>query len=397
MRGYATEWQTRNQSLFYLFGIIVLIIGFFRNTYLITLTGVGFICIAFLSKKYLTYMIRTLSIDNVDHSVRLSIGDQGSLNIAFVNSSHIPFFGIHGRIVADPIVTFHPNNQESAEPEYTFFLTTPPQKKVFVGCPVKGLARGTTRIRSFELVISDPLHINSCVLQFRELLKSRIIVYPRPEPIQLNVDYPHDLGNQPIARSYFQDDTSPSGIRDYATHDPFKHIHWKASARIGRLQTKTYDHVTNQNWTLIFLNSSHHSIHSRANDFEERVSVAAWMTQYARKHQIEFSIYTNSKTMGKKLLGIDQDQSGQQLKQAWELLSFLQHWQIKTAIPEAMRIIDQRLHRPQALFILTLDQPELGAPWLAKWMKDGHKIYILKEDNGIYHLEHMGRGGAAIG
>lgn len=59
------------------------------------------------------------------------------------------------------------------------------------------------------------------------------------------------LGEITAARSVFEDMTSVRGVRDYRAGDPLKSVHWKNSARTGRLQTKLYDPVTEAGATLI--------------------------------------------------------------------------------------------------------------------------------------------------
>jgi uncharacterized protein (DUF58 family) len=397
MKGYATGWQTRNQSLFYLFGFIVFFIGSIRNTFLLSLTGLIFIALAFLSKWYLVHLIHSLSVENSDHSLRLSVGDKGDLIIAFVNPSKLPFFSLKGRIVSDLIVSFSNESSHVNEYEYQFALTLPAQKKILVHCPVQALERGTARIRSFELTCSDPLHVCTCSLHFNELLKSRLIVFSQPEAVNhLNLVAPQNLGSLPSVHSLFQDYTAPSGIRDYATSDPFRHIHWMASARVGRLQTKTFEHVSQQSWTFLFLNASSHMSHERSEDFEKRISAAAWLTRDARKRHIEFSLYCNTKTIGRKILGLDPEEGGDHLRQTWEMLAFIQKWQIKTPIPQAMRIIDHKLNQTRILIIAALDQPELASPFLSKWLRDGHIIFKLHVSDQGCALERIEKGAVMV-
>lgn len=398
MKGYSAEWQTRNQSLFYLFGFIVFLTGFIKNTVLLSLTGLVFITIAYLSKWYVLHMIRSLTIENTDHSLRLSIGDSGDLVIAFVNPSRLPFFNLSGRIVTDPLIAFRTDGDQGNEQSYQFALTLPARKKILVHCPVKALERGIARVRSFELTCADPFHVFSCSIHFNELLKSRLIVYPNPETAHnFTREAPQNIGSQQVFRSLFQDFSSPAGTRDYVSSDPFRHIHWKASARVGRLQTKTYEHVSRQNWTFLFLNAPSHLSNKRSDDFERRISAAAWLTQYAQKHQIDFSLYCNTKTIGRSILGIDPDHGGQHLRSAWEMLAFMQKWQIKTPIQQAMSIIDKKLNGPRVLIIADLDQLDQAHMFLSKWLKDGHLIFKLIPAGKSYRLERIEhKGGVAI-
>jgi ABC-type multidrug transport system ATPase subunit len=49
------------------------------------------------------------------------------------------------------------------------------------------------------------------------------------------------LGRMRLAHRLFEDPIQVSGIRDYQPGDAMNRIHWRATARTGHLQTKTYD------------------------------------------------------------------------------------------------------------------------------------------------------------
>ncbi len=72
-----------------------------------------------------------------------------------------------------------------------------------------------------------------------------LIVYPRVLPLQT----PGIPSNQPQGdirtRSHlFQDPVLTLGVRDYHPGDSLKRIHWKATARLGELQTRVFEPTT---------------------------------------------------------------------------------------------------------------------------------------------------------
>ncbi|MBT3358706.1 MAG: DUF58 domain-containing protein [Rhodospirillales bacterium] len=69
-----------------------------------------------------------------------------------------------------------------------------------------------------------------------------VIVYPRIFPLsQLGLPSKFPLGEALSPNPAFADPTRTRGIRDYTPDVPFHHIHWKASARTQRLQTKVFE------------------------------------------------------------------------------------------------------------------------------------------------------------
>jgi uncharacterized protein (DUF58 family) len=69
-----------------------------------------------------------------------------------------------------------------------------------------------------------------------------LIVYPRVVPVapfRLPAAYP--FGDERAVRRVADDPLRISGVRAYAAGDSLRTIHWRATARRGELQTKTFD------------------------------------------------------------------------------------------------------------------------------------------------------------
>jgi uncharacterized protein (DUF58 family) len=82
---------------------------------------------------------------------------------------------------------------------------------------------------------------------------TNLIVYPRMVPLsQLGIPSRDPFGDIRVRRHLFQDPVRVASIREYAPGDPLKRIHWKATARIGRLQTKIFEHTTSTDLAIFF-------------------------------------------------------------------------------------------------------------------------------------------------
>jgi len=111
--------------------------------------------------------------------------------------------------------------------------------RIAVECPVRGWHTvGPSAIRA-----GDPLGFFSNRLQRPEI--DSLIVYPRINAMQnLRLPSRHAVGDVRVPRQLFVDPVRVIGIRDYRPEDPFKAIHWKASARQGRLQVRVAEPTT---------------------------------------------------------------------------------------------------------------------------------------------------------
>lgn len=106
-------------------------------------------------------------------------------------------------------------------------------------CPTRGRHTiGPTRIRT-----GDPLGFFTNRLQVES--ETALIVYPRLHSLPpFHLPPRHASGDTRVPRHLLVDPLRVVGIRDYRPEDPFKSIHWKASARLGQLQVRVSEPTT---------------------------------------------------------------------------------------------------------------------------------------------------------
>jgi uncharacterized protein (DUF58 family) len=123
-----------------------------------------------------------------------------------------------------------------------------------------------------------------------------IVVYPRIYPLQaLGLPAREPFGDLRVRESLFTDPIKAQGIRDYHPRDRFRDVHWKASARRGRLQTKVYDPSTGMN-LVVFLNVAtmhRHWMGYEPEQLERAVSVAASIANYGAEQKWGIGLYAN--------------------------------------------------------------------------------------------------------
>lgn len=75
--------------------------------------------------------------------------------------------------------------------------------------------------------------------------RNALVVYPQLIPLEtLGLNPRHPLGDLRASQHIFTDPARTVGIRDYRQGDPFKAIHWGATARRGQIQTRVYEPTT---------------------------------------------------------------------------------------------------------------------------------------------------------
>ncbi len=128
------------------------------------------------------------------------------------------------------------------------------------------------------------------------LLRDPIIVYPQIFPLQeLGFPTRSPFGETRTRHSLIQDPTRVRGIRDYRPEDGFRHVHWKASARRGALQTRVYEPTTDMS-LMVALNVQTMPqiwLGIRPDLLERAVAVAASIANYAAEQRWTLGLLSN--------------------------------------------------------------------------------------------------------
>ncbi len=116
-------------------------------------------------------------------------------------------------------------------------------ERVTLSFPLRAALRGAYELGPIRLRSGDWLGFTSVDGAVEP--RSSIVVYPKPLSV---VDH-HRASLRPLAetatkRGLLPDPLRFRGVREHRSGDPRKEIHWKASARLGSLQTRVYEPAT---------------------------------------------------------------------------------------------------------------------------------------------------------
>jgi len=113
-------------------------------------------------------------------------------------------------------------------------------------CRTRGIYMlGPAEIRSGDIFTLFESHENR---QDRTML----VVYPYVWPLEdLGLSAKEPFGELKAHRRLFQDPMRTIGVRDYHPEDSLRHIHWKATARQGELQVRTFEPTTSLNLVIL--------------------------------------------------------------------------------------------------------------------------------------------------
>lgn len=125
-----------------------------------------------------------------------------------------------------------------------------PYERVTWRLPVRCARRGVHAIGPSALRSSDPLGFFTGRRDDDGV--QEVVVYPRVRPVpRLELPVRFTVGERRAPKQLVPDPLRVVGVRDYLPDDPMKAIHWKASARQGKLQVRVTEPTTTLQFAVI--------------------------------------------------------------------------------------------------------------------------------------------------
>ncbi len=262
-----------------------------------------------------------------------------------------------------------------------------------IRCPQRGcFVFGPTRIRSGDLF--GFFHQEKRIEELDYLL-----VYPRLVPLdELGIPSKQLFGDIRLRRHLFQDPVLTAGVRDYYFGDSLKRIHWKSTARLGRLQTKVYEPTTTIDLS-IFLDVRTLEAPYWGSIFQLQelgIIAAASISQHALKEGYRVGLYVNQITrFSRGMVRVPHSQHPDQLLHILEALAQLH--QIE-AIPASRFIRQEARNVPWGSTLLVISA-QTSDELLAELMdlrRAGRSVALIKvggtapevstDDLSVYHI-----------
>lgn len=202
---------------------------------------------------------------------------------------------------------------------------------------VRPLRRGAYRLGPAQLESGDPFGFYGTLRDLPE--RTRLLVYPQPLPLAaLGLPPRHPLGDL-RARALIRDPLRTIGVRDYHPDDPLKDVHWSATARVGRLQTRVYETTTARE-VAIFLDLDTFERYWEGIDEEQverLISAVATVAQAGLAEGYAVGLYANGAPAEfEQLVRLPPGRSPAQLERLMETLARLTPYSV-TSIARVLR------------------------------------------------------------
>ncbi|HCP07231.1 MAG TPA: hypothetical protein DIT24_02110, partial [Synergistaceae bacterium] len=160
---------------------------------------------------------------------------------------------------------------------------------------ITGMSRGCYEIPPGRVNSKDLLGLFHRERRFGEAME--ILVYPALLNMEDRDLAQHYLmGDTRSDRPFMPDPTRVSSLRDYTPDIPARRIHWKASARHGKLLTKVLEHTADLR-LCVTLDGDSFARHRLS--MERALSVAATLTVWADRKKVPFGLISNVSQCGR--------------------------------------------------------------------------------------------------
>jgi uncharacterized protein (DUF58 family) len=116
----------------------------------------------------------------------------------------------------------------------------------------------------------------------------RLTVFPRVSRVDISFAFQERAGSVPL-RQRRGESEELLRLRDYAAGDNLHHIHWKSTAKLGRLMTREFAAEQKRRFSIVFDPTTQEKERMAADAFETMVSAAASLASHLAAHGLSFS------------------------------------------------------------------------------------------------------------
>jgi len=297
---------------------------------------------------------------------RYLIGSENELVFEFENGKVPIWNGTLTLTIEDSVLPLVENPQHfSGLFDFSVPFAIGSGEKVKISIPLEGRKRGISRIKRMTIDIPHIFGDGSVLMELNEPIKQENLVYPRIVPYTGSLHpSPFRPGEVDQRQSLFHDVFQPVGTRDYILTDRFDQIHWTASARMQKLQTKEYLPVTAQS-VLFIMNAIEKP--RTPEDFERKIERLASYVDYCTKNGIPFSIVINIRTFGSTpFLYLTTGTGKIQYQKTLEMLAKLSEKNAKLPYEIVLQAVESQGILPPTIVLITHDS-ERFSPFVKRW------------------------------
>ncbi len=219
--------------------VLVLLFGMLTGSNLFALGACSLLIVFQLSRFYADRWAASVTVERQVTGSELEIGESIAVGIKLSNNTgyFIPWLFVED--LMSKRVTSQPNRalEVSGYPAKLYFFRS--KQIALMTYQIKAMRRGYFQLGPTILETGDllGLHRNYRVASEPQY----VLVLPKLVPLQgVNISSRRPMGDLRVHDRVMEDPTQMIGIREYRAGDSLNRIHWRATARTGKLHTRIF-------------------------------------------------------------------------------------------------------------------------------------------------------------
>lgn len=367
---------------------LLILIGLLASNGLLLVVGSLVALIWIAARVWERYGFRRVNYERELGRRRAFIGDTLEYTVALNNDKPLPLIWVE---VQDPFpeglelpgavvrgATLETNRHHS--------ITTSllPYQRATWKFPMRCTRRGYHRIGPVRMRSGDIFGFSSSETRRTEV--ENVLVYPRIVDIESLLTPPQNpfgltKGRLPL----YQDTNRVKGQREYLPSDPMKHIDWKATARVGQLQTKAFEPSVSLNMVVALNGSTSDYVWQGTNRrlFERAVTAAASVASAADRFGYSYGLLSNAvASYSGKWLSVSPGASTSQLTLCLEALAMAAPY-VVAMMPEVFRAERDRLPSGATVVFVTSVLTSSVPAQITDIAERGYRVLVLYAGDGV--------------
>ncbi len=375
--------------------LFITIVGVVLRASAMTTLGVLGMAIIVASQLLARKLLDRVTYERRFNETRLFLGEVVDVSCNLVNRGRLPIVSLQVDDSAPPgflLASSDPTEPFIAEDRISLSQLTVlrPGEHTARVTRLRALKRGYYAFGTATLRAVDVLGIS---MQERvDPLHDSLIVYPRVFPLdQLGLPTRDPFGAFGALRRLIEDPARIMGARDYRYGDPFRQIHWKATAHAGALQTRVCENTSDPT-AVIMMNVTTFEQDWRGTDverFEWALSVAGSLAVWADTNGVTVGLSSNGTAPSlPEALRVKPRRSPGQLTRVLESLAVMYSF---TLTPFDLFLLTEQRHLPLGATLLVVSPvfiPSIESA-LLRLSSLGRNIILIVVDRKVPEAGHL--------
>ncbi len=288
---------SKRYRLWYLLAFLLALLSLLSQQSLVLLAALFALFVGLVPVFWYRHALRHLVIHAALSRQEVLFGDDIAISLTIENRKLLPLPWLRVDLALSPplVILTEPEMQQKTLSQLSETCLMLPFQQVTRRYHLRCYARGSYELGPATVRSSDPFGWLECEVSLPVHLP--LVVYPLLMPIEtLALASLHPFGEHSSSIPLVEDPLQVIGTRKYQLGDDPRRIHWKATARLGSLQSKLYPY-SSLHRVLILLDAWNYTSAWRGNDpavQELSIAVAASLAIWAIEEDTQVSLLTNS-------------------------------------------------------------------------------------------------------